>query len=688
MATQAQAIGNHLRQRLLHDIHEIQTKPYPGIDFRLQDDSKLAKACLILSFDDGQPPIHLTVDFEHDYPLRPPNITCQSQVDHPNVMQGYICVDILTHDKAYTPAYTLKGICIQMLSLFKSDHVDQEDGIRGEKGEKVNLKKWRATEEELDGPLKDTYKCDRCMFPTHRFLDGKPDATTNGTMGNPQKSQKTAVPALSNQDSQFAQINDLPDEMLVTICELLDEEPLILATQAWKRFERIVPAILRNRELQCFTLKRGSNALNLGIGVHVDVKNVESEFDLISSVAYDTYGVRKSVHGPSFELWLPLPITHRHWDRVKSEVQASLNAIARQRRIQGTLDNVLYEFMNGVVVKLSHGTSHLSKQQELNFRGNAKTQSSVTHASEKAIESYFHLFHLLVCLATERSRGASEGSSKNDIVKAADKLIYDFLANEKRDKTDTPNLGYLLIAILISDVDVSSDLQQAIIEETLIRNVVWMLDPKPPGKQMPELAYLEPSAVSHYRIRKSFEASKTGLRLLMFLNTMRKIVRGMRDVYGQAGKRTGEKLTLEQLRDKLFDRHGAGPTGAATLFAERVRKIQQVDCYADFFKEMGLPAPADEELTTLLRESVRRSMQKGYTQEALTQGRALFLRLEKEPDVERAPGVEAEQMLGNFSFFPRARGGGHQGSQGAGRGGRGGRGHRGGRSSWRGGRHR
>lgn len=257
----------------------------------------------------------------------------------------------------------------------------------------------------------------------------------------------------------------------------------------------------------------------------------------------------------------------------------------------------------------------------------------------------------------------------------ANKSIHDFYANGKRTKDQVPDLGFLLISILISDAEVDDSFLQAIIEEAITRNVLWMLEPaKPggPGKGMPELAYLEPSAVSQYRIKKTFEAGKTSYRILMFLNTMRKIVRGMRDEYDEEGNKKADRKTLKELRDKLFERHGAGPIGAAALFAERARKIQEVDSFKEFYKYMGLEAPSDEELTTLLRDSVKKSTAVGYSKEALTQARALYFRLEKEPNVERVPGVMAEELRSNFSFFPGGNGQGQ--STRGGRGGRGGRG--------------
>lgn len=115
-----------LQQRLLQDLKELQTKPYPGIALHLRD-GDLTQACLILT-PEGNAPLHLTVIFEDRYPIQPPQITIQSKIAHPNIFNQYICASILNTAEGYTPAYTLKGICIQLLSFFGSDRLEQDHG--------------------------------------------------------------------------------------------------------------------------------------------------------------------------------------------------------------------------------------------------------------------------------------------------------------------------------------------------------------------------------------------------------------------------------------------------------------------------------------------------------------------------------------------------------------------------------
>ena len=107
-----------LRQRLLHDIAELQMKPYPNIQFHIHD-TDISVGCLLLTTE-RYGVLHLSVEFRSDYPLSPPAIDMDSSIQHPNVFGDYICASILNTDEGYTPAYTLKGIAIQLLSFFAS----------------------------------------------------------------------------------------------------------------------------------------------------------------------------------------------------------------------------------------------------------------------------------------------------------------------------------------------------------------------------------------------------------------------------------------------------------------------------------------------------------------------------------------------------------------------------------------
>ena len=441
----------------------------------------------------------------------------------------------------------------------------------------------------------------------------------------------------------------LPNEVVLLICDQLDTEDLMAFAQAWARIPRVMNQfdIIRTRELQCFCLKQSYLSVKLGVGVHIESRSLESEFDLLSKEGFYDHNIRRSTQGRKFEHWLPLPISNGHWRKVSDEAPAAIYKLGSAAKIQfPTSAKVLYQFMNDIVVKLNQAAqdnviSHDAPRVMRHNRNNA-IRSSLTHASEKAIESYFHLFHLLVCLAT-----ADPG-----IVRSANRMIEAFVSG-RTSKRDCPNLGHLLVAALISEVDITESVIKTIIRETVTRNVVWML------KRNPELAYLEPSAVSEYRLHHTFQASKTSYRLLMFLNLFRKTAVG------------NPRKPLITLRDEAFERHGAPPRGSAKGLANAIKRIHAVDRFPDFLAMMDIKnMPSREVFNGYLHKCIRESGEKGYSRMAISQGEALFLRQAKEPGVEVAQGVYSSYMdariMSGRNFFPDARDGRRGGVRGRG----------------------
>lgn len=467
---------------------------------------------------------------------------------------------ILNTEEGYTSAYTLKSIAIQLLSFFSSDTITQEGGVHT-----VDLKKYR----EL-GHADDDFKCPECRFGHQDFIFGT--ASIDGE--NESTFDTWGTTMISNLSISSCPIDKLPSEILVLIFDTLETEQLITFAEAWDKVSRAITEfdILRTRELQCFCLKKDYTKIALGVGVFVDTnskakyRRISSEFDLLSHEGFYTHRIRWSIQGVRFNLWLPLPISQGHWRKVKSEANNELQKIANAANMQGKpAVFALYHFMNEIVVKLNQDLEGLSGSNPGSSYGYEPVKSTMKHASEKAIESYFHLFHLLLCLATE----------DRSIVMSANNAIRRFVeGNTGKDKCE--NIGHLLIHALISQEDVESKMK-LIIKEAMCRNVVWMLD------KHPELSYREPAGVSEYRLTHSFAANKTSYRLFMFLNLFRRVAVhgdkkatnamdvGMEELkkveHGEA--KSPEELHLERLvklRDDAFKRHGAPPRGKFTFW--------------------------------------------------------------------------------------------------------------------------
>ena len=196
----------------------------------------------------------------------------------------------------------------------------------------------------------------------------------------------------------------LPDEVLLLICDNLENQDLWRFAQAWTKIGKIITAydVIHTRELLCFCLKKDYKEAKLGVGISVTQRSkigrLESEFDLLSQAGFYTHSIRRSVQGIPFEHWLPLPISHKHWRDVKTITIAKLTSLALAANF-GNIGpaQVVYKFMNDIVIKLNNQATDPTAIP----RYGDSSKSTLTHASEKAIDSYFHLFHLLLCLAVD-----------------------------------------------------------------------------------------------------------------------------------------------------------------------------------------------------------------------------------------------------------------------------------------------
>ena len=577
------------------------------------------------------------------------------------MFDDYICASILNTEEGYTPAYDLKGVAIQILSFFSSETLEQEYG-----GPVRDLTAYRRR----DGTLVASYygrPCTKCGFDGHLSQHGhevtrSAPSASPGTDGDIERSDgATELHKVLQLERNPTDINSLPDEVLCLICDGLETEELVVFASAWNRIGSIQGMVtkynlIRNRELLCFCLKKSFDNAKLGVGISVTFEDrgtsrarqgmLSSEFDLLSLQAFEEFHIDRSVQDLPFGYWVPLPLYRKHYISISPDVGPRLHKLREVARLDGgrSIDTTLC-FMNDIVVKLSTEAQIIDR-------------SALGRASERAIESYFHLFHLLLCQATEDPA----------IVRAINKTLQGVL-DGRSSKQEIPNLGHLLISVLISDADMTQDLLMAITRETVTRKVVWMLDRK--GSNMPEFAYMEADTISRYRLEKTFEASKTSYRLLMFLNLFRQTIdRGN----GQSRK------SLVQMRDELFDAHGAPPRGTAAKLAKDIRALQQVDSFPKFLVIMGLTPPAASQFTIFLRNCMEESVRKGYSIWGIGQERALTLRRQKDPSVQVNENPKPEWQGGGtfeITFFPNRGGrGGGRGAQGGARGrGRGGRGY-------------
>lgn len=347
-----------LRQRLLRDIAELQTKPYPNITF-VPYDNDITKACLILTPNGGSP-LHFTIVFGERYPLQAPKITMQSYVAHPNIIGSYVCASILNTNEGYTPAFTLKEITIQLLSFFGSDKLEQDYGGI------VDLQSYRTRNWYRDTHLY-PYKCSICQF------DGTMESVGQNVLRSiptPQASEAQSPqpfitpntrPAFFShalqKDSRTKDLASMLDEVLCLICHALGTEELMVFANAWNRIGSSQGMatrfnLIRNRELLCFCLKKSFEHSKLGVGVKTTFEDrgssrarqgtQSSEFDILSLQAFQDFHIHRSVQGLPFDHWLSLPLSRKHYASVCRGVAPRLNKLREDARLDGDNLSTLY----------------------------------------------------------------------------------------------------------------------------------------------------------------------------------------------------------------------------------------------------------------------------------------------------------------------------------------------------------
>jgi len=170
--------------------------------------------------------------------------------------------------------------------------------------------------------------------------------------------------------------------------------------------------------------------------------------------------------------------------------------------------------------------------------------------------------------------------------------------SSKRVKLVAPDLGELLVLLCLSSNYRWENVAKEFLSESFDRNVLWLLDKR--SGDHPELCYLESYPVSTYRMEVSFKSTLVSRRLLMFQVAFLKLV----------GRPAGK--TLGDILNGYRGSYGMPSQPAINKLHQTCKDIFAIQNWNEFYSALGLPTPSAEEITSALREAVRRSEAKGY----------------------------------------------------------------------------
>ncbi|KAJ3126758.1 hypothetical protein HK098_007137 [Nowakowskiella sp. JEL0407] len=644
-----------LFRRFFHDLNEIYRDPYPGISVHYvgeklgnyktcgyldcdecHDVQIEARACLTLTTSSGpfqNIPLHFEVLIPPDYPTRPPRILASTKLKHPHIYERWICSDILIANEenryarpevpksenyrgGYTPAYTLFGVALQMLSFLSDESIENIQG--GTSKQQWDWELFDILKSCSYATNNKLFDCKHCGYDGSEIMeDLEDDVYVSKLLHEKRITQKRQPQSKGTPNFPmnveyrkravkiYALMLRVPTELWLQILELIPTSMFPIVKNALPLVHDITKIVTIKRELYCFYSKEDYKNAILGFGVHFEKDGNQglmvSEFEYLSYEAFEEYKVRKSVWKNEFEYFLPFAICEDHFSRsftifnecakhlAKLTIKKNVKALQSVDESAATL-NLLVKFMNNIVLTLF-------KQV-----GSGKDRQTMVAASEKAVQGYVSVLHLVLSLIKRTPE-------LGELIEAR---VADFVQYpEFRMKDKTPDLGEWLIYLGLSQKYYwNNEVSKVVIPQFLSRTVMWMLRRKVdscPNKNAVfpylHLAYLETDAVSELRLSETFTATQTSLRLLLFqVYFLTKILR------------PSQSTTNAVILDSLERNFGRPDEQILTNTFNAIKVIQGVNNYGAFFKLVGAgyESGSKESVCKMLKEAILDSERFGY----------------------------------------------------------------------------
>ena len=361
----------------------------------------------------------------------------------------------------------------------------------------------------------------------------------------------------------------------------------------------IVSSMIRN-DLTCFFSKRTVDEDILGYGIALEHYPERSNgdlprlayahvtMDLLSLTSFGQEKVRQSAFQEHFTHWIPLVIDHDHWSRSKFVARECLAMMYdsqwkfRRTPLQfqpAMVLEVLPKILNTLVVGVMGGDMY---------------------ASVAALEGYLAFSHMLLSFAKD--------------LPLVEKLVSDkiehFLESEQgRNKRACPSLGDLITMLIVSDKISFDDFIRMYLDEMFDRNAKWCLAATPTLADVTldfKFKGGNADAVSTKRLKKTFEACKTSIKLVCFHKAFFSLIRPASE----------KNLTADRIRRRLNAQMGRPTPKMEKELMIGVKKILAIKDWGGMFECLELDTPTDAYLSQWLRRAVVNSGRRGYHRQA------------------------------------------------------------------------
>lgn len=438
--------------------------------------------------------VHFEIQLPSTYPRNPPKIKVLSNIRHPNVFGNWLCLSMLRKRKytedvpheAWSGAYTIASILLQLQSFLFSENVPQDHG-----GAQQNYVQFTSPKSLRN------FKCKRCghtgmkpcpplnMKQDHDFTCK--EAKLADIWERDQENKKTVWyrPGLRAETKRAwvqeqlssekrrkkrllsaSNINALVfpgKEVANVLGEFLDPYEIMMLTFLYPAWELLKDqySCQERYESSCFYTKMNYEEAALGVGVKVmydpfkpkEIRQLSSDLDLISWHAWSKLKARISAWGNECDLYIPMVLNHTHMKNAGPLMWRQLRKLAVVEASDEDHDarilDAICALMNSMVVGL------------------LKTEGEVRmHHSEKALQGYCRFHQLLLQVCHERP----------GIRALAEKNVEQFIKNPRaRHKKQTPDLGRLLVMLSVSEKYGWEDIKTAFFEEVTIRQAKWYI---------------------------------------------------------------------------------------------------------------------------------------------------------------------------------------------------------------------